>query len=107
MEDRAGFLGHEKNKQVRWRDLTWIWRHLCVCPLIDHGQQPMKMYTEVMLLYKYSYIIDNIYRIHTYYIETRLLAMKSKLTFSNTNNNTAESNLLGTKFLTLHLFFSF
>ena len=36
-------LGHEKRKlQVCWRDLTWIWRHLCVCPLIDHGQQPMK-----------------------------------------------------------------
>ena len=25
---------------------------ICVCPLIDHGQQPMKMYTEVTLLYK-------------------------------------------------------
>ena len=23
----------------------------CVCPLIDHGQQPMKMHTEVTLLY--------------------------------------------------------
>ena len=45
---------------VYWRDV-WgmekdknnsadvIWRHLCVCPLIDHGQQPMKMHT---LLYK-------------------------------------------------------
>ena len=26
-----------------------------VCPLIDHGQQPMKMHTEVTLLYKYKY----------------------------------------------------
>ena len=25
-------------------------------PLIDHGQQPMKMHTEVTLLYKYIYI---------------------------------------------------
>ena len=25
---------------------------ICVCPLIDHGQQPMKMHTEVTLLYK-------------------------------------------------------
>ena len=24
-----------------------------VCPLIDHGQQPMKIHTEVTLLYKY------------------------------------------------------
>ena len=24
-----------------------------LCPLIDHGQQPMKMHTEVTLLYKY------------------------------------------------------
>ena len=30
-------------------NLTWIWHHLCVCPLIDHGQQLMKMHTEVML----------------------------------------------------------
>ena len=47
------FLGMKKEKQVRWRDMAWIWRHLCVCPLIDHGQQPMKMHTEVTLLYKY------------------------------------------------------
>ena len=25
--------------------------YLCVCHLIDHGQQPMKMHTEVTLLY--------------------------------------------------------
>ena len=34
-----------------------IWRHLCMCPLIDHGQQPMKMHTEVALLYKLLYCI--------------------------------------------------
>ena len=44
------FGGMKKEKQVCWRDLTWIWRHLCMCPLIDHGQQPMKMPTEVTLL---------------------------------------------------------
>ena len=44
------FLGHEKRKTSL---LTWIWRHMCVRPLIDHGQQPMKMHTEVTLLYKY------------------------------------------------------
>ena len=27
----------------------------CVCPLIDHGQQPMRMHTEVTLLYKLKY----------------------------------------------------
>ena len=36
----------EKNKSADV--LTMI----CVCPLIDHGQQPMKMHTEVTLLYK-------------------------------------------------------
>ena len=46
------FGGKKKEKQVRWRYLTWIWRHLCVSPLIDYGQQPMKMHTEVTLLYK-------------------------------------------------------
>ena len=28
------FGGMKREKQVCWRDLTWIWRHLCVCPLI-------------------------------------------------------------------------
>ena len=26
------FGGMKKEKQTRWRDLSWIWRHLCVCP---------------------------------------------------------------------------
>ena len=52
--------GMKKEKQVHWRDLTWIWRHLCVCHLIDHGQQPMKMHTEVTLLYNVKYIILNL-----------------------------------------------
>ena len=50
----------EKEKQIRWRDLTWIWHHLCMCPFIDHGQQPMKMHTEVTLLYNYSDIMLNL-----------------------------------------------
>ena len=37
----------KKEKQV-YTDVIWrVWRHLCVCALIDHGQQPMKMHTEV------------------------------------------------------------
>ena len=40
--------GMKKDKQVCWRNLTWIWRHLCCV----FGQQPMKMLTEVTLLYK-------------------------------------------------------
>ena len=38
--------------------MTCCWHEfdaICVCPLIDHGQQPMKMHTEVMLLYKIKY----------------------------------------------------
>ena len=27
--------GMKKEKQVRWRDLTRIWRHLCVCPILE------------------------------------------------------------------------
>ena len=38
------FWGMKNEKQVRWR-------HLCVCPSIGHGEQPMEMHTEVMLLY--------------------------------------------------------
>ena len=32
-----------------------IWRHLCLCPLIDHDQQPIKIHTDVALLYKLYY----------------------------------------------------
>ena len=43
-----GFGGIKNwEKQVRWRDLmAWIWRHLCVCPVIDHDQQLMKIHTK-------------------------------------------------------------
>ena len=41
-----------KNKSAdmicRWFDV------ISVCPLIDYGQQPMKMLTDVALLYKYN-----------------------------------------------------
>ena len=42
----------KKSADVIWRGFDAI----CVCLLIDHGQQPMKMHTEVTLLYKYIYI---------------------------------------------------
>ena len=35
-----------KSANVMWRRFDSI----CVCSLIDHGQQPMKMQTEVTLL---------------------------------------------------------
>ena len=34
---------------------------VCMCPLIDHGQQPMKMHTEVTLLYNYIYTVYRVY----------------------------------------------
>ena len=66
-----GFGGMKKEKQVRWRDLTWIWRHLCACPLIDHGQQQMKTHTEVTLLYKmfYNSYISTIYETYRFQVE--------------------------------------
>ena len=39
-----------------------------MCPLIDHGQQPMKMHTEVTLLYKSHYnsrLIGCLYSIYS------------------------------------------
>ena len=45
-----------KSTDVIWRGFDAI----CVCPLIDHGQQPMKMHTEVTLLYNVKYIILNL-----------------------------------------------
>ena len=33
--------------------MIWRWFDaICVCPLLDHGQQPMEMHTEVTLLHK-------------------------------------------------------
>ena len=48
--------GMKKEKQVVWRDMAMIWRHLCVCSLIDHSQRPMKMHIEVTLLYNDQYL---------------------------------------------------
>ena len=45
-----------KSADVIWRGFDAI----CVCPLIDHGEQPMKMHTGVTLLYNSKYIIHNI-----------------------------------------------
>ena len=43
-----GIFGAKKKKnKLRWRDMTWILRQLCVRPWVDHGQQPMKMHTVV------------------------------------------------------------
>ena len=41
------FGGHKIRREslLTWSDV------FCVCPLIDHDQQPIKMHTEVMLLY--------------------------------------------------------
>ena len=44
----------EKEKQVCWCGFDVI----CVCPLIDHCQQPMKMHAEATLLYKYWYTLS-------------------------------------------------
>ena len=41
------FGGMKKSAQVIWRGFDAI----CVCPLIDDGQQPLKMHIEVTLLY--------------------------------------------------------
>ena len=32
-----------------------------LCPLIDYGQQPMKVHTEVTLLYKFLYAPETMY----------------------------------------------
>ena len=49
----------KKNKSVDV-DLT-----PSVCSLIDPGQQPMKMHTEVTLLYKLVYMYTMMYIVHT------------------------------------------
>ena len=56
------FGGMKKEKQLV------CWRDICVCPSIDHGQQPMKMHTEVTLLYKLLYLYYTIYYASVYTI---------------------------------------
>ena len=38
---------------------------ICVCPLIDHGQQPLQMHTEVLLLYN-IYAVITVYKVYKY-----------------------------------------
>ena len=64
-------LGHEKRKTS---PLTWygvdLTPSVCVCPLIDHGQQPMKTHTEVTLLHKELYAILSSIRRNFYVLIT-------------------------------------
>ena len=49
LKDFGAWTKKNKSADVIWRGFDAIC--VCVCPLIDHGQQPMKMHTEVTLLY--------------------------------------------------------
>ena len=53
LKDFGAWKKKNKSADVIWRGFDAI----CVRPLIDHGQQPMKMHTEVTLLYKVVQII--------------------------------------------------
>ena len=70
MKDFWGIKKKNKSAEVIWRGFDAI----CVCPLIDHGQQPMKMPTEVTLLYIYIYlfvcsfhaVLSSVITVHTH-----------------------------------------
>ena len=68
------FLGMKNGKKICWRDLTLIWRHLCWWPLIDHGQQPKKMPTVIVLTL--------LYRCSSFQIFFILEGKKEKWTYS-------------------------
>ena len=57
-----------KSADVIWRGFDAIC--VCVCPLIDHGQQPMKTHTEVTLLHKELYAILSSIRRNFYVLIT-------------------------------------
>ena len=49
------------NKEKKSADMIWRgFDAICVCPLIDHSQQPMKMHTEFPLLYNIFYILTRL-----------------------------------------------
>ena len=49
LKDFGAWKKKDKSADVIWHGFDVI---CVVCPLIDHGHQPMKMHTEVTLLYK-------------------------------------------------------
>ena len=63
--------GIKKEKQAYWHNLSLIWCQLSLCPIIDYDQQPMKVHTEVTLLYKFLYVAPE-----TMYPITKLVTMK-------------------------------
>ena len=49
------FVLYNKNSNGLLKDFWGMKKEKQLCPLIDHGQQPMKMHTEVTLLYKMEF----------------------------------------------------
>ena len=53
--------GHEKRKTspLTRSDEADLLSSVCVCPLTNHDQQPMKVHTAVTLLYNFGYIVNS------------------------------------------------
>ena len=81
--------GMKKEKHVHWRDLMWIWCHLCECPLIGHIQQSMKMHTEVTLYNSVSLVSLQCYWHCAFFLFFIFLCQYSVVnTTSNSSNGT-------------------
>ena len=52
------FVLCNKNSNGLLKDFWGMKKEKQLCPLIDHGQQPMKMHTEVTLLYNISFTLS-------------------------------------------------
>ena len=52
--------GMEKGKD---KSADVVWRHLCVSPLIDHGQQPMKMRTASRYCINWCIVVETCFHI--------------------------------------------
>ena len=72
-----------KSADVIWRGFDVI----RVCPLIDHGQQPMKMHTEVTLLYKLWYMYQELIVNSTSKPFGKLFASSSSIKFADKINS--------------------
>ena len=81
------FVLYNKNSNGLLKDFWGMKKEKQLCPLIDHGQQPMKMHTEVTLLYKVWYMYQELIVNCTSKPFGKLFASSSSIKFADKINS--------------------
>ena len=66
-----------KTNLLKWSDVD-LTPSVCVCPWIDHGQQPMKMHREVSLLYNHHHLQIGCTKIDKFMYLGHILILRSR-----------------------------